>query len=151
MFSSPGIGSHVGPSEGPSCWIQPSPTLILSKCRVLLIFCSCSASSPPALPPGILRDKAEDRPGSFVKPVCEDLHLCGLVPPIGRASPKWDQFSQIVKPHILLIGRMEKCVCVCPCFYKEHLEESQVEIKSNRNGNQPSQGVAVSPTIWPIS
>ena len=43
------------------------------------------------------------------------------------------------------------CVCVCPCFYKEHLEESQVEIKSNRNGNQPSQGVAVSPTIWPIS
>lgn len=61
------------------------------------------------------------------------------------------QFSHIVKPHVLLIGRMEKCVCVCPCFYKEHLEKSQVEIKIKRNGSQPSRGVAVSLTNWPVS
>ena len=80
--------------------------------------------------------------------------------------PQWNQFSQIVKPHvvkpyILLTGRLEKCVCVClekcvcvcvcPCFYKEHLGKSQVEIKINRNGNQPSQDVSASPTNGPIT
>ena len=37
--------------------------------------------------------------------------------------PQWNQFSQIVKPHvakpqILLTGRLEKCVCVCVCLEK---------------------------------